>query len=90
MRKSESDIYRDTIANFKTDFGSSYPGLLDGYIGRYYEPGVSHYITTGDTAVPQDLSWAEGDAYIAAYGTLVAAKAARESAVTNATRISEG
>jgi hypothetical protein len=82
--RTEAGTYMDTIANFQTDYSSSYPGLPNGYIGRYYEPGVSHYVTTGDTAVSEALSWAEGDAYIAAYDTLVAAKAAREAAAATA------
>ena len=78
VRKSEQEIYLDRITKFETDFGQSYPGLPDGYIGRYYEPGINHYLTTGDSATPQDLSWHEGDSYIAAYDRLMAAKAARE------------
>jgi hypothetical protein len=79
VRKSASEIYQDVISNFQTDYGSTYPGLPDGYIGRYYEPGVDHYLHTDNTAYPQDLSWDTGDAYIAAYDKLVAAKAAREA-----------
>jgi hypothetical protein len=81
--RTNAGVYMDTIANFQTDFGSSYPELPDGYIGRYYEPGVSHYLHTSDTAVPQDLIWMEGDAYIAAYDALAAAKAVREAAARN-------
>ncbi len=85
IRKSKSDIYQDTVANFQTDLGSLYPGLPNGYIGRYYEPGESHYLHTDDNATPQDLNWPEGDAYIAAYNTLVAAKTARELAAQQST-----
>ena len=56
IRKSALEIYQDTVANFQIDFGSSYLGLLDGYIGRYYEPGVSHYLHTDENATPQDLN----------------------------------
>ncbi len=79
--RTEVGTYMDTIANFELDYGQPYSELPDGYIGRYYEPGKSHYLSTGDTATPQDLSWLDGNAYIAAYEQLVAAKAARESAV---------
>lgn len=72
-------VYMDTIANFELDFGESYPGLPEGFIGRYYEQGKEHYITTGNTAVPQPLQWADGDRYIAAYDALMAAKADREA-----------
>lgn len=78
IRTSEG-VYMDTVANFQTDYGSSYPGLPDGYIGRYYEPDISHYLTTGDSVLPQSLSWAEGYAYIAAYNKLIAAKVEREA-----------
>ncbi len=53
--RTEAGIYQDTIANFEADYGSSGPDLPAGYAGRYYEPGVNHYITTGSTAVPQPL-----------------------------------
>lgn len=83
VRKSDLEIYQDTIANFQTDYGSAYPGLPEGYIGRYYEPGVNHYLHSSDSATPQDLSWSEGDSYIAAYGSLMMAKASREAAYDN-------
>jgi hypothetical protein len=84
IRKLAEEIYIDTIANFEADYGQSYPGLPDGYIGRYYEPGVNHYLHTSDIAVPQDLTWAEGDRYIEAYDSLIAAKTARKAAaITN-------
>jgi hypothetical protein len=85
IRRSEEEVYIETIANFEADYGISYLGLPDNYIGRYYEPGVSHYLHTSDTAVPQDLIWMEGDAYIAAYDTLVTAKAVREAATAETT-----
>ena len=72
VRKSATEIYQDIIANFQTDYGNSYSGLPSGYIGRYYEPTVSHYLTTGDVSVPQSLSWPEGDRYITAYQQLIA------------------
>lgn len=78
--RTETGTYVDTIENFENDYGQSYSGLPDGFIGRYYEPGVNHYITTGSTAVPQPLQWSEGDQYIAAYDSLMAAKMAREAA----------
>jgi hypothetical protein len=84
VRKSVSEIYQDTIANFRADLGSSYIGLPDGYIGRYYEPGKNHYLTTGDSAVPQGLSWSEGDTYITAYDKLITSKFAREAAANTA------
>lgn len=39
----DDGIYMDLIANFEFDFGESYPGLPEGYIGKYYELEVSHY-----------------------------------------------
>lgn len=63
--RTDKGIYCDTIVNFEADFGQTYPGLPDGFIGRYYEPGVNHYWHTGDTALPQNLSWSEGDGYLA-------------------------
>lgn len=80
IRQSQNKVYSDTIANFEADYGSPCAGLPDGFIGRYYEPGVNHYITTGNTAIPQPLQWADGDRYIAAYDSLMAAKMAREAA----------
>lgn len=76
--RTDQGIYMDTVANFEIDFGESYPGLPDGFIGRYYEPDVNHYVHADDTAVSQGLNWLEGNAYISAYDTLVAAKADRE------------
>jgi hypothetical protein len=70
--RTEAGVYQDTISNFQIDFGSSYPAIPNGYIGRYYEPGVSHYLTTGNISAPQSLPWPEGDRYIAAYQQLVA------------------
>jgi hypothetical protein len=83
--RTNSGVYSDTIANFQADYGQTYPGLPEGYIGRYYEPGVDHYLHTNDSAIPQNLNWREVDAYIAAYDSIVAAKAAREAVkvVTN-------
>lgn len=80
--RTDNGIYCDTIANFEVDYGQSYVGLPEKYIGRCYEPGVNHYFHTDDTVVPQDLSWPEGDTYIPAYDALIAAKAAREAAET--------
>lgn len=79
IRLAEDEAYCDTIANFEVDYGGHYAGLPDGFIGRYYEPDVNHYVHTDDTAVPQGLSWQEGNAYIEAYEQLIAAKADRES-----------
>lgn len=87
--RTDAGVYMDTIANFQTNLGQAYPCLLDGFIGRYYEPGINHYITTGDSATPQDLRWTDGDAYIAAYDTLMAAKAAREATVVATTTATE-
>jgi hypothetical protein len=70
--RTSSGTYMGTTDNFKKDYGGSYAGLPDGYIGRYYEPGVSHYLTTGDISAPQSLPWLEGDRYIAAYQQLIA------------------
>lgn len=77
--RTETGTYVDTIENFENDYGQSYSGLPDGFIGRYYEPGVNHYVHTNDTAVPQTLNWLEGNVYIEAYEQLIAAKADRES-----------
>jgi hypothetical protein len=79
IRKSAEEIYIDTIANFEADFGSAYSGLPDGYIGRYYEPGVTHQFTTGNAATPENLNWPEGDSYIAACDKLIEAKAIRKT-----------
>jgi hypothetical protein len=79
VRRGQNKVYSDTIANFEVDYGNPYTGLPEGFIGRYYEPGVNHYVHTDDTAVPQGLSWLEGDAYIEAYERLIAAKADRET-----------
>ena len=40
---------------------------------------MNHCLHTNDSATPQDLNWAEGNAYIAAYDLIIAAKAAREA-----------
>lgn len=81
--RTNSGIYSDTIVNFQSDSGINYSGLLDGYIGQYYEPGISHYLHTINSATPQGLNWPEGDAYIAAYDSLMAVKKARETADDN-------
>ncbi len=72
VRKSESEIYQDTITNFQIDYGDSYFDLPNDYVGRYYEPEICHYITDGKNITPQSLTWTEGDRYIAAYQQLVA------------------
>lgn len=77
--RTDQGVYADAIANFEVDYGNPYTGLPEGFIGRYYEPGVNHYVHTDDTAVPQTLIWQEGNAYIEAYEQLIAAKAGRES-----------
>jgi hypothetical protein len=82
IKQAEDQFYFDTIGHFEADYGQAYPELPTGYIGRYYEPGVSHYITTGDTAASQPLQWLEGDRYIAAYDMLLASKKAREATGT--------
>ena len=70
--RTGSGTYVDTVAKFQIDYGGSYTGLPSGYIGRYYEPGVCHYLTTGSNIAPQSLTWIEGDRYIAAYQQLIA------------------
>jgi hypothetical protein len=72
VRKSATEIYQDTVANFQTNYGATYFGLPTGYIGRYYEPKICHYLTNGKSNTPQSLPWPEGDRYIAAYQQLVA------------------
>lgn len=79
--RSGDKVYIDTVENFMADLGEDYPGLPDGYIGRYYEPGKTHYLTTGDTAHPQEREWPEGDRYIADIERLLAAKEQREKGV---------
>lgn len=71
--------YCDTPENFALDFGAPYTDPPQGSAERYYEPGVSHYLSDGATATPQPLSWPQGDAYIAAHAALMSAKAAREA-----------
>lgn len=72
--RTDAGIYCDSVENFALDLGQPYPGLPEGFDERYYEPGVKHCLSTRTSAVPQELSWPEGDAYIAAYDSLVAAK----------------
>jgi hypothetical protein len=83
--RTSCGVYMDTIVDFQADYGQTYAGLPEEYIGRYYEPGVDHCLHTNDSATPQDLNWPEGNAYIAAYDLIIAAKAAREAAniITN-------
>ncbi len=76
--RTSSGVYMDTIVNFQIDYGQAYAGLPEGYIGQYYEPGVDHYLHTVDSATPQELNWLEGNAYLAAYDTLMTAKATRD------------
>jgi hypothetical protein len=79
--RSGDKVYIDTVENFMADLGEDYPGLPDGYIGRYYEPGKSHYFTTGNTAYPQPLEWSEGNRYIENIDNLISAKELRKSAI---------
>lgn len=74
-----SDLYHDTLENFLVD--ASLPGysLATGYLGRIYCPNEKHVLTTQNREDPQDLSWAEGDGYIANAATYLAAKDAREN-----------
>lgn len=82
---SDNKVYTDSIENFKVDLSAAmdaeYPGLPDGHVGRYYNPGQSHYLTTGDTARPLQREWPEGDRYIADIERLLAAKEQREKGV---------
>lgn len=78
--RTDAGTYFDSIDNFEIDLGAQYPGLPSGFNERRYTPGIEHVLSNGSSAEPQPLAWPEGDAYIAAYDDLVAAKAAREAA----------
>lgn len=82
--RTESGYYLDTPENFALDMSGVYSGVPSGYIERYYEPGVSHQLRTSYSADPQNLSWAEGDAYISGYSTIVSNKEARISGASGA------
>jgi hypothetical protein len=63
--------YHDTVENFIIDLGQAYSGMPDGFITRIYKPNNQHYLSTGDTASPQDLLWSEGDFYISQIQNLI-------------------
>lgn len=63
-------VYQDTPINFAADLGEPY--VFAG-IERIYEPGVRHFLD----GQPQPLAWPEGDGYIAALESLLAAQEAR-------------
>jgi hypothetical protein len=56
--------YRDTPENFTQDLCQEYEPLPEGLIERAYQPGIRHYLGTGNTAIPQPLFWEIGDFYI--------------------------
>ncbi len=53
--------YCDTVANFLTDSDRPYVGLPSGVIERFYDPGKTHYFSTGRNQANQNLSWEVGD-----------------------------
>jgi hypothetical protein len=70
--------YTDTIPNFITDLGKEYSELPEGFITRIYQPEIKHYLSTGDTAIPQDLQWEDGDFYIGQISELINRQSARQ------------
>ncbi len=75
---TSSDEYQATFDDFETDNGSRFPSLPDGMICRIYEPGVKHQLYTRNTAYPQPMPWAAGDAILNKYDALKVKQDARE------------
>lgn len=63
--RDDQTEYRDTVANFVSDSGRPYVGLPSGFIERFYDPGKTHYLSTGRNQANQNLTWEIGDTYIA-------------------------
>lgn len=70
--RTQAGTYSARVADFISDLGGAYD-----FVGkeRLYEPGARHFVDN----VPQELEWAEGDGYIAAFDALMLAKNAREN-----------
>ncbi len=78
--RNGATIYRDTLANFTADHGSAPPALPQGALQQLYEPGKRHFYADADGVVGGgDMSWAWGDAVIAACDDLLVAQAERLS-----------
>ncbi len=65
-------VYCDSVANLEEDSGRNYVGFPGGFIERYYDPGKTHYLSTGSSQTKQPLSWEIGDTYIAELADLFA------------------
>ncbi len=70
--RTGTGVYQDAPENFIVDLGEQY--TFDGR-ERLYEPGVRHFVD----GEPQPLVWPDGDRYIAAIVSLIAAKSERET-----------
>lgn len=78
MNGDPAAAYRDTLANFATDYGEPAPSLPEGAREMIYQQGVRHLYAAADGVIGGgDMPWAWGDAVIAACDDLLAAQAAR-------------
>lgn len=74
-------IYIDTPVNFAADFGRAVPALPAGMVERLYDPAGRHFVADakGNAYPVEPVTFAFGDAAIAALPDLLASKAAREA-----------
>lgn len=72
------NAYEDTLANFALDYGSEFPSLPEGDIGREYIPGFRHftYNAAYELTDGEDV-WRDGDRIIAAVADIWNAREAR-------------
>lgn len=71
--------YQDTLANFELDYGSPAPVVPAEYRSLRYVPDVKFVYDTGSKQDSQGIPWVEGDAILADFDNIVAAKIAREN-----------
>ena len=74
--------YTDTLANFELDYGGPAPVLPEGIAEVIYDDGGRHALLDimGNQRGTGPIPYFEGDAIIAAYDFLTAAKEARVAA----------
>jgi hypothetical protein len=71
--------YADTVENFTSDYGGPPPAMPPGITLQVYEPGKRHALNADNSTVDGGpMPWPEGDAVIAAVGSLIAAQRARQ------------
>ena len=78
----DGNSYEDTLANFALDYGSDFPDLPEGAVGREYIPGFRHFTYNAQyEAVDGENPWRDGDVIIAALADIIAAGEARNEPV---------